>query len=61
MIACYDPFDLLARQATARSVPMPIRWRMAPRGEVLRSIQEFYGVGADTFDDILKKIGRAHV
>ena len=54
VIACYDPFDLMARQAAARSVPMPIRWRLAPRTEVLRSIQGFYGVGADTFEDILK-------
>jgi type II secretory ATPase GspE/PulE/Tfp pilus assembly ATPase PilB-like protein len=54
VIACYDPFDLMARQAAARTVPMPIRWRMAPRTEVLRSIQGFYGVGADTFEDILK-------
>lgn len=54
VIACYDPFDLMARQAAARTVPMPIRWRMAPRSEVLRSIQGFYGVGADTFEDILK-------
>ena len=54
IIACYDPFDLYARQAAARVVPMPVRWRLAPRGEVLRAIQEFYGVGADTFEDILK-------
>jgi type II secretory ATPase GspE/PulE/Tfp pilus assembly ATPase PilB-like protein len=54
VIACYDPFDLQARQAAARAVPMPIRWRLAPRREVLRVIQEFYGVGADTFEDILK-------
>lgn len=54
VIACYDPFDLQARQAAARVVSMPIRWRLAPRREVLRAIQEFYGVGADTFEDILK-------
>jgi type II secretory ATPase GspE/PulE/Tfp pilus assembly ATPase PilB-like protein len=53
-IACYDPFDLLARQAAARVVPLPVRWQLAPRAEVLRAIQEFYGVGADTFEDILK-------
>ncbi len=53
-IACYDPFDLQARQAASRVVPLPIRWQLAPRTEVLRAIQEFYGVGADTFEDILK-------
>jgi len=54
VIGCYDPFDLLARQAAARSVPLPIRWRLAPRTEILRGIQEFYGVGADTFEDLLR-------
>ncbi|MEI6535117.1 MAG: ATPase, T2SS/T4P/T4SS family, partial [Verrucomicrobiaceae bacterium] len=54
VIACYDPFDLFARQAVARSVPYVVRWCLAPRGEVLRAIQDFYGVGADTFEDILK-------
>ncbi len=53
-IACYDPFDLQARQAAARVVPLPVLWHLAPRAEVLRAIQEFYGVGADTFEDILK-------
>ncbi len=54
VIACYDPFDLLAKQAVARTVPFAVRWCLAPRGEVLRAIQDFYGVGADTFDAILK-------
>ena len=53
-IGCYDPFNLLARQAAARSIPYPIRWKLAPRSEILRGIQEFYGVGADTFEDLLK-------
>jgi general secretion pathway protein E len=54
VLACYDPFDLMARQAVARTVPMPVRWRMAPRDEILRGLQTFYGVGADTFDDLMK-------
>lgn len=54
LLACYDPFDFMARQAVARTVSLPVRWCLAPREEVLRSIQAFYGVGADTFDDIMK-------
>ncbi|WP_038159658.1 GspE/PulE family protein [Verrucomicrobium sp. BvORR106] len=54
VLACYDPFDFMARQAVARTVSLPVRWVLAPREEVLRSIQAFYGVGADTFDDIMK-------
>jgi len=54
VLACYDPFDLLARQAVSRAVTLPVRWLLAPREEILRAIQGFYGVGADTFDDLLK-------
>ncbi|MFZ4763854.1 MAG: GspE/PulE family protein [Roseimicrobium sp.] len=54
VLACYDPFDLMARQAVARTVPMPVRWQLAPRDELLRALQGFYGVGADTFDDLMK-------
>ncbi|TLD72183.1 type II/IV secretion system protein [Phragmitibacter flavus] len=54
VVACYDPFDLMARQAVARVVPMTTVWTLAPRDEVLRGIQAFYGVGADTFDDLLR-------
>lgn len=54
VLACYDPFDLVARQAVSRLVPMGVRWHLAPRAEILRGIQSFYGVGADTFDDLLK-------
>jgi type II secretory ATPase GspE/PulE/Tfp pilus assembly ATPase PilB-like protein len=54
MLACYDPFDLMARQAVARTVSMPVRWSLAPREELLRALQSFYGVGADTFEDLMK-------
>lgn len=54
ILACYDPFDLAARQAVARSSPLPVRWCLAPREEVLRAIQAFYGVGADTFEALMR-------
>ena len=54
LLACYDPFDLMARQAVARTVSMPVRWSLAPREELLRALQSFYGVGADTFEDLMK-------
>lgn len=54
VLACYDPFDLMARQAVSRTVQLPVRWCLATRTEILRCLQTFYGVGADTFDDILK-------
>lgn len=45
LLACYDPFDFMARQAVARTVSLPVRWCLAPRGEVLRSIQPFTAWG----------------
>lgn len=54
VLACYDPFDLMARQAVARVIAMPVQWTLAPREELLRALQSFYGVGADTFEDLMK-------
>ncbi|MGI9243897.1 MAG: GspE/PulE family protein [Verrucomicrobiales bacterium] len=53
-IATYDPFNLLARQAASQMIDCPIEWRMASRTRVIQGIQELYGVGADTFEEILK-------
>ncbi len=54
VIACHDPFDLVARQAVARRATMPVRWCLSPQAEVLAGLQALYGVGADTFEDLLK-------
>ena len=53
-IATCDPFDLLARQAVAREVDAPVRWCVAPRKRLLAALRDFYGIGADVFDEILK-------
>ena len=53
-IATYDPFNLLARQAASQMISCPIEWRMASRTRIISGIQELYGVGADTFEEILK-------
>ena len=53
-IATCDPFDLVARQAVAREVDASVRWCMAPRKRLLTALRDFYGVGADVFEEILK-------
>ena len=53
-LCTYDPFNFTARQAVAQSIPWRIQWHMASRTRILHSIQKLYGVGADTFDAILK-------
>ncbi len=54
IVAAYDPFDLIARQAVAREVDSAVRWQIAPRKRLLNAMRDFYGVGADTFEEILK-------
>ncbi len=65
VLGCHEPFDLLARQAVARHVPMPVRWRLMPLTDLLDSLQSFYGVGAETFDDLIRSrdldTGDAHL
>lgn len=53
-IATCDPFDLVARQAVAREVEASVRWCVAPRKRLLSALRDFYGVGADVFEEILK-------
>ncbi len=53
-LCTYDPFNFHARQAVSQAIPYQIQWHMASRTRILHSIQKLYGVGADTFDAILK-------
>lgn len=50
----YDPLNLLARQAAAQAVDLPIIWHMASRRRVHESLRKLYGVGADTFEQLLE-------
>ncbi|HEY1083364.1 MAG TPA: GspE/PulE family protein, partial [Prosthecobacter sp.] len=54
IVAAYDPFDLIGRQAVAREVDAAVRWQIAPRKRLLNAMRDFYGVGADTFEELLK-------
>ena len=53
-LCTYDPFNYHARQAVSQAIGCRIQWHMASRTRILHSIQKLYGVGADTFDAILK-------
>ena len=48
-MATYDPLNLMARQAAAQAIDMPIVWHMASRRRVHEALRKLYGVGADTF------------
>lgn len=53
IMATYDPFNLVARQAVAQNVTYPVRWKMASRSRIHEGLRRLYGVGADTFEAIL--------
>jgi type II secretory ATPase GspE/PulE/Tfp pilus assembly ATPase PilB-like protein len=53
-IATFDPFNLVARQAVAQEIEMPVEWCIASRRRIHESLRRLYGVGADTFEQILE-------
>jgi len=53
-VATYDPFNLVARQAAAQQLDVPVEWCMVSRRRLLDALRRLYGVGADTFEQILE-------
>ena len=53
-LCTYDAFNFHARQAVTQAIPYQIQWHMASRTRILHGIQKLYGVGANTFDAILR-------
>jgi type II secretory ATPase GspE/PulE/Tfp pilus assembly ATPase PilB-like protein len=53
-LATFDPFNLVARQAAAQELALPIDWCMTSRKRLHESLRRLYGVGADTFEQILE-------
>ena len=53
-LATFDPFNLVARQAAAQEISLPIDWCMASRKRLHDALRRLYGVGADTFEQILE-------
>lgn len=54
VIASFDPLNLAGRQAAVQAVDMPIIWKMASRRRIHDALRRLYGVGADTFEQILE-------
>ena len=53
----YDPFDLLARQAVAEAVPQRVRYEVYTRKGILPALRQVYGIGAETFEELLEGRG----
>lgn len=53
-LATYDVFNTVARRLATQLAGKKIEWVLVPRGQLVRAIKAVYGVGAETFDEILK-------
>jgi general secretion pathway protein E/type IV pilus assembly protein PilB len=54
VLATYDLFNSVGRQLATQLMKKPAEWVLVPRAHLLRAIKTLYGVGAETFDEILK-------
>src|SRR5216110_1862291 len=54
VLATYDLFNSVGRQLAAQLLKKPAEWVLVPRAQLLRAIKTLYGIGAETFDEILK-------
>src|SRR5689334_17478750 len=54
VLATYDLFNSIGRQLASQLLDKPAEWVLAPRAQILRAMKTVYGVGAETFDEILK-------
>jgi len=61
VLATYDLFNSIGRQLAAQLLKKPAEWVLVPRAQVLRAMKALYGVGAETFDEILKTRGSLDV
>lgn len=53
-VLTFDPFDLLAKQRLSQSLNQPVEWAMHTRRDIHKALQDGYGIGADTFEEILE-------
>jgi type II secretory ATPase GspE/PulE/Tfp pilus assembly ATPase PilB-like protein len=54
VLATYDLFNSVGRQLASQLLELPAEWVLVPRAQILRAMKTVYGVGAETFDEILK-------
>lgn len=59
-LATYDPFNTAGRQLAGQlAAGKTVKWVLTSRGQLLRTIKTLYGVGAETFDELLKARGES--
>ncbi len=53
-LATYDVFNTVGRRLAAQLLKKKIEWVLVPRTQLLRAIKTLYGVGAETFEELLQ-------
>jgi general secretion pathway protein E len=61
VLATYDLFNSIGRQLAGQLLKKPAEWVLVPRAQLQRAMKTLYGVGAETFDEILKNRGSMDV
>ena len=51
-IAASDPFDAAMMSAVRFDAKMPVSFALAPRPEIEKALKKYYGVGAETLDEM---------
>ena len=54
VLGTYDLFNSIGRQLVGQLLKKPAEWVLVPRAQLLRAMKTLYGIGAETFDEILK-------
>ena len=54
VVVC-NPFDTAMLSAVQFDARMPVQFALAPKGEVDKALKKYYGVGAETLDELAKE------
>src|ERR1700744_4763053 len=51
-VVASDPFDAAMMSAVRFDAKMPVKFALAPRAEIEKALKKYYGVGAETLDEM---------
>ena len=51
-VAVSDPFDAAMMNAVRFDAQMPVQFALAPKAEIEKALKKYYGVGAETLDEM---------
>ncbi|GDY20293.1 general secretion pathway protein GspE [Verrucomicrobiota bacterium] len=54
-LAVGNPFDTAMLNAVQFDAKAPVKFALAPRGEIEKALKKYYGVGAETLDEMAKE------